>query len=110
MIYKRTTPSFIFALPDNLEYDIVEITFKQDDYSIVKKYENETLDDGMYITDDGDFAVTLTQEETNGFSIPIVRVQCRVKTSTGAVLASFIYKVEISDLLNDDYIDAEDDN
>lgn len=105
MIYKRTTPSFIFTLPTGLEYDIVEITFKQGNYSIVKNYEDGTLDDGMYITDNGDFAVVLTQEETNGFNIDsMVRVQCRVKTSTGAVLASSIYKVMASDILNGNII------
>lgn len=105
MIYKRTTPSFIFTLPTGLEYDIVEITFKQGNYSIVKNYEDGTLDDGMYITDNGDFAVVLTQEETNGFNIEsMVHVQCRVKTSTGAVLASSIYKVMASDILNGNII------
>ena len=104
-MFKRTTPSFIFALPTGLEYDIVEITFKQSDYSIVKKYEDGTLDDGMYITDDGKFAVVLTQEETNGFDLnTMVRVQVRVKTSTGAVLASSVYKLIIVDSLNEDII------
>ena len=101
MLYKRTTPSFIFTLPTGVEYDIVEITFKQGGYTIVKNYEDGTLDDGMYITDNGEFAVILTQEETNGFNIKsMVRVQVRVKTSTGAVLVSAIYKLIASDILN----------
>ena len=102
MINKRTTPSFLFTLPSNLEYDIVEITFKQGVTYIVKKYVDETLDDGMYITDDGKFGVTFTQEETNLFDAnAFSSVQVRVKTTTGAVLASSVYKVMIRDILNE---------
>ena len=100
-MYKRTTPSFIFVLPDDETYDIVEITFKQGGYCITKTYEDGTLDDGMYITLDGNFAVQLTQEETNGFDLKsMARAQVRVKTSEGAVLASEVYKVIICDSLS----------
>ena len=99
-MYKRTTPSFIFVLPEDT-YDIVEITFKQGNVTITKTYEDGTLDDGMYITTDGNFAVQLTQEETNSFDLSsMVRTQVRVKTSEGAVLASEVYKVIVCDSLS----------
>ena len=103
-MYQRTTPSYIFVLPEG-EYDIIEITFKQGGFSIEKVYEDGTLDDGMYFTVDGNIAVQLTQRETNNFDLNrSVRVQVRVKTSEGAVLASEVYKVIVCDTLNENII------
>ena len=105
MIYERTTPSDIFILPLEVsECDIIEITYKQNDYVIVKRYEDGTLDDGMYLVEGG-VAVMLTQEETDGFNDDsMVRIQVRVKTSEGAVLASCVYKVAVAETLNTEII------
>lgn len=105
MIYERTTPSDIFVLPIEVnECDIIEITYKQNDYAIVKRYEDGTLPDGMYLVEDG-VSVMLTQEETDGFNDDsMVRIQVRVKTSEGAVLASCVYKVAVAETLNTEII------
>lgn len=105
MIYERTTPSDIFILPIEVsECDIIEITYKQNDYAIVKRYENETLPDGMYLVEGG-VAVMLTQQETDGFNRnSMVRIQVRVKTTEGAVLASRVYKVNVGETLNKEII------
>lgn len=105
MIYERTTPSDIFILPIEVsECDIIEITYQQDDYTIVKRYEDGTLPDGMYLVEVG-VAVTLTQEETDGFNHhSMVQIQVRVKTTEGAVLASCVYKVVVGKTLNKEII------
>lgn len=105
MIYERTTPSDIFILPLEVsECDIIEITYKQESYTIVKRYEDGTLDDGMYLVEGG-VAVMLTEEETDGFNRnSMVRIQVRVKTTEGAVLASCVYKVNVGETLNKEFI------
>lgn len=105
MIYERTTPSDIFILPIEVsECDIIEITYKQDTYTIVKRYEDGTLDDGMYLVEGG-VAVMLTEEETDCFNHnSMVRIQVRVKTKEGAVLASCVYKVYVGETLNEEFI------
>jgi hypothetical protein len=89
-----TTPTHTFRLPEDVDsYDKVEITYVQSGVKIEKLYEGEEVDwasvSGRVI------AVTLTQVETKKFSAGKVDVHIRVKTSSGKVLPSKHFIVDI---------------
>ena len=90
-----TTPTHTFRLPEDVDsYGKVEITYVQSGVKIEKLYEGEEVDwasvSGRVI------AVTLTQEETKRFTAgKSVDVHIRVKTSSGKVLPSKHFIIDI---------------
>lgn len=96
---KGTTPSLTFKLPFEVAMLAnAKITLCQEDVQLEKKLcDCETTEDSL--------TVKLTQEETFMFDCnSIVKAQLRVVTVSGDALASDIFKILVSQCLDDEVI------
>lgn len=101
-MYRASTPTHRFGFP--FAKDMIEellITYKQEegDGILLEKH----LEDGTF-DENGKFQYTLTQEEASFFDGGKGRVQARVKTKNGKVIASRVYYIDIFDVLNDEVL------
>lgn len=83
-----TTPKHRFRLPiDTSTCKVIQLTYEQGNYKLVKQYENGSLPEGMTL--DGYMVIQrLTQEETKAFKKGPVKAQIRVLTNEDDVLAT----------------------
>ena len=97
---RGTTPTLKFILPFSVEQlECAWITLAQNETAIIDKAMSECTCSDKAIT------VTLTQEETLKLDCNCTtEIQLRVKTISGASLASRIYKVDTGRILKDGVI------
>ena len=95
---RGTTPTHNFTFGESLngaKFDKIFVTYKQGEKVIVDKSAED-----IEVTENS-FVVKLTQAETLLFSPGLVRIQIRVKTADGNVLASNVITVPASEILKD---------
>lgn len=101
-IWRASSPvhSFKFGF-DPTEWDVILITYSQEDTIILEKDQDD-------LTFDGDTAfVMLTQAETKLFDPKlIVKIQVRIAKSNGESYPSRITYVPVEDVLNDTVLPA----
>lgn len=93
---RLTTPQHQFTFPDDpSEYKRILITYSQGDKIILEKTEEDMIFEDMT------GRLSLSQEETSLFSPNgKVRIQVRVLTDGDTALASDIFTINVSDVLN----------
>lgn len=100
-----TTPNDTFTLP--IETDtckIIQVTYAQGDYIIVKQSRDGAVPAGMSL-DGKNVVITLTQDETKKFEPDdMVTVQVRVLTNSNEVFASKEFKIFVGDSLNEEIL------
>lgn len=102
--YRVTTPTHTFILPiDTSECSVIQVTYKQDCKSLVKKYADGVLPSGMMLDEDS-VVISLTQEETKAFKVGSVEVQMRVLTNGGEAYASDIFTVGVTKVNNEEIL------
>jgi len=97
---RGTTPTHRFVLPFSVDMiEEVEITYKQNEKEILKRYKNNCdLDDNVVST-------TLSQEDTFDFQEGVnVSIQIRVLTVDGTVCNSNIFCVSCEKCLSDEVL------
>lgn len=97
---RGTTPTHIFQLPiDTGTLKKVRITYKQHSKVVLEKTEADVDMEGSTIS------FVLTQEESMRFQIGVsVKLQVKVLTVNGAVLASPIMALTVEDILNSEVL------
>jgi hypothetical protein len=96
---RATTPTHTFVLPFDYATNVVKllITYKQGDAIVVEKEEKDVSINSNKIT------TILTQEETKLFNVnETVRIQVKILTKEGGVMASNVFTVAVSEILNDE--------
>lgn len=94
-----------FKLPiDTSSCSIIQITYAQGNYKIVKEYKNGQVPAGMTLN--GKFVVSkLNQTETKGFNDKtMAKAQIRVLTNSGDVFASMIFSFYVGETLNEEIL------
>lgn len=100
-MYRVTTPTHTFTLPiDTSECDVIQVTYKQGEKTLIKEYSNGTIPSGMSLNED-DVVIALTQEETKSFKEGYVDAQIRVLTTGGKAFASQHFKVAVNQVNNE---------
>lgn len=101
-MYRASTPTHKFGFPFSKDViaELLITYMKADTDEIVLE---KRLSDGKF-GEDGKFSYTLTQEETSMFDGGMARVQARVKSQNGKVMASKIYLIDVLDVLNDEVL------
>lgn len=103
-MYRVTTPTHTFKLPiETNTCSEILVSYKQTDVCLDKHYENGTLPSGMTL-DGKNVIIILTQEETKQFAEGRVKVQIRVLTNAGAVMASQIFTLSVADVINEEVL------
>lgn len=104
-MYRSTTPTHTFTLPENANtYKEILVTYQQGNVTLEKHYEDETLPSGMSF-DDKDVNIKLTQEETKSFAgnKPMF-AQVRVLTQSNDAYASQSFKINVYPVLDDEVL------
>lgn len=96
-----TTPSDTFTLPiETSTCTKIKVSYTQGRYKITKLYQNGALPAGMTL-DGRKVIIRLTQEETKPFNPDyMANAQIRVKTTSGDVFASRIFKFYVGESLD----------
>ena len=103
-MFRVTTPTHTFTLPiDKSECDVIQITYKQGDKTLIKEYKDGVLPAGMTL-DENDVILNLTQLETKGFKVGTVDVQVRALTNGGKAYASQHFNVSVNRVNNEDIL------
>ena len=91
-----TTPTHIFTIPmDTSEISKLRITYTQYGHPVIERDETHAVMDGKEIR------VTLTQEETLKLDTKTeVRLQIKILTASGALLASRVTALPVGEILN----------
>ena len=91
-----TTPTHIFKLPiDTGIIQALRITYCQQGSNVIEKTERDVVMSGDTVT------CTLTQQETLAFNPrQNIKLQLKVLTASGAVLASAIRELTVHEVLN----------
>lgn len=107
-MYRVTTPTHTFTLPDNTSsYDEIQVTYKQNNVVLTKHYQDEVLPSGMTLNGKN-VIIRLTQEETKAFNPRMaVLAQVRVLTGSGDAYASEIFSIDVKDVLNEEILADE---
>ena len=105
-MYRGTTPSFNFILPQAVLLDQlaeVFITFCQENETVFEfKAGDEEVE---YITSENSIKVTLKQEHTLKLNADYkVQIQLRVKTLDGTAFASPVFRKDVEKILKDGVI------
>lgn len=103
-MYRATTPTHTFKLPiETNTCSEILVSYKQKDIALDKHYQDNLLPDGMTLNGKN-VIIVLTQEETSSFKEGTVMVQVRVLTNAGAVMASQIFKLFVTDVINEEVL------
>ena len=99
---RGTTPTLTLTIPyEASEINSGYITFAQDGITILEK----ELSDEAIVISDQEIDIYLTQAETLAFKTTgtnrLVRLQCRLKLTTGEVVASNIVEFYVRPILKD---------
>ena len=104
-MYRLTTPTHTFTLPfDTSTCSAIQVTYEQGKIALVKEYKGGIPPSGM-VLDGANVIVVLTQDETKQFKTGKVNVQLRVLTTDGEAFASKIFKIPVTDVLNEDILE-----
>lgn len=104
-MYRVTTPTHTFTLPfDTSLCSAIQVTYEQGKVELVKEYNDNTLPSGMTLDGD-DVIILLSQEETKQFKLGKVNVQLRVLTTNNEAFASKVFKLPVTDVLNEDILE-----
>lgn len=97
---RGTTPTHVFVLPIEVsKIRELRITYKQMDRIVLEKTEKEVKMDGSTVQ------FTLTQEESLAFRKEYAaKVQMKVLTDDGVVLASPVKELKTSEILNEEVL------
>lgn len=103
---RATTPTHTFKLPvDTATCDIIRVVYKQGSTKLIKEKTPSDLPDGMTLNG-YNVVIKLTQEETLMFdSKNMVRVQVRVKKTTGEVFDSQKWAIQVDDGLDEEILE-----
>lgn len=103
-MYRVTTPEHTFTLPeDAANYEIIQITYKQGQTRLIKRYDDGILPEGMRISGK-DVTLMLTQEETKKFRKGELLVQVRALTPAGKAYASTRFPIEVEEVNNEEIL------
>ena len=107
-MYRITTPTHTFTLPEpTSNYSVIQVTYRQRNFSLVKEYKNNVLPDGMTL-DGKNVIIKLTQEETKDFkSTEKASVQVRVLTPAGDAYASQEFLIDVDNVLNGEILEND---
>lgn len=96
-MFRGTTPTHTFKLPFSTSLlQKVLVTYKQDENIVLEKTEADCTFENNSIK------LKLTQEETLAFSAKRVKIQLKLLTTDGTVMASDIKKKFAKDCLNNE--------
>lgn len=104
-MYRVTTPTHKFTLPiQTSTCKEIQVTYKQDEVSLIKHYQNNTLPEGMTLNGK-EVIVQLTQEETKAFKPGSgIYAQVRVLTNDELAYASQMFNVFVDNVLNEEIL------
>ena len=103
-MYRATTPTHTFQLPiETSSCSEILVSYRQGSVALDKHYQDNTLPDGMTLVGKN-IVIILTQKETNSVKEGTVKVQIRVLTNSGAVMASQIFKLFVADVINEEVL------
>lgn len=106
-MYRVTTPTHTFTLPiETSTCSAVQVTYEQGKNELVKLYKNGELPSGM-VLDGKNVIIVLTQEETKQFKVGKVSVQLRVLTTSNEAFASKMFKIPVTDVLNEEILEGQ---
>ena len=101
-MYRASTPTHRLGIPmsKNSLSDFLLTYADADTGEIILEF---TMKDVRF-EDEHYFIVTLTQEQTNKFSVGIAEVQMRVKGNNGRVIPSKVRYLDVHKVLNDEVL------
>lgn len=103
-MYRATTPTHTFKLPiETNTCSEILVSYKQKDVVLEKHYQDNTLPDGMTLNGKN-VVIVLTQDEANSFKEGTAKVQIRVLTNAGTVMASQVFKLFVADVINEEVL------
>lgn len=104
-MYRATTPTHTFTLEiDTSTCAEVLVTYKQGKVMLEKHYEDGNVPSGMTLNGNK-VIIKLTQEETNLFAHSTkADVQLRALTTSGDVLTTKIFRIDVNRVLNDEVL------
>lgn len=98
-MFRGTTPTLTFTLPDDFDIAALFITFEQDGKQILEKCLDDVTVEGAKIT------LALSQDDTLAFTAPSdVKIQIRLKDGSGNALASRVIRTGVDAILKDGVI------
>lgn len=102
-IYRTTTPVLIFKIK-NPDFDMSSIVTCH--VAIENKYNNNSLviDDPMIDQEEKTIKVRLTQEQTQKYSVGIVKIQLKMKLNTDDVVSSRVIEGDILEILEEELL------
>lgn len=91
-MFRVSTSTFTYELPEDIEYAEVWVSFKQRDLILTKKLGVSSADSGI-IMDGNTVLVSLTEEETSYFAPGFAWTQVKVRTADDQVLPSDEFRI-----------------
>ena len=103
-IYRTTTPVLIFKIK-NPDFDMSSIETCH--VAIENKYNTNSLiiDDPMIDLEEKTIKVRLTQEQTQKYSVGVVKIQLKMKLNTDDVVSSSVIEGNILEILEEEFIE-----